>query len=152
MQTIDECIEFVNKSPDENHEIDVEKTTDIPIFIIDGNNFDDMKSFYDECERGFNMQCSWGRNLDALVDILRGGFFHKDSNFILIWKNSDISKQRLGHKYRVKQLKEWLKGAHSSNHESINKRIIAAQNGEGETTFDQLCTILSRGCNDFRLE
>ena len=79
---------------------------DIATFIIDGNNFKDINSFYDECERAFNIKkkgkkkCVWGRNLDALNDILRGGIGDiPENDFILIWKNSKVSKQRLGHQF-----------------------------------------------------
>ena len=117
-------------------------------------NFDDVDSFYDECERGFNMNCRWGRNLDALADILRGGFFHEDDNFVLIWKNSNISKQRLDHKCRVKQLKEMMKKADPGYYQDITKRIIAAENEEGPTTFDNFVSIMYCECREgqFKLE
>ena len=69
----------------------------IQVFVIDGNNFDDIGSFYNECETVFGIKKgSWGRNLDAFNDVLRGGFGNIPSNngdFILVWKNSKRSKQ-----------------------------------------------------------
>ena len=148
LETVDKCLQFVDKysfDEQESKEDISANDKDIITFVIDGNNFDDMESFYNECERAFNVRHgSWGRNLDALIDILRGGWGNipEDDNFIVIWKNSDISKKRLGHRYRVKQLKRRLKYCHSDWYEKINKDIIAAQNGMGPTTFDDLVRII----------
>ena len=69
----------------------------IQVFVIDGNNFDDIGSFYNECETVFGIKKgSWGRNLDAFNDVLRGGFGNipsNNGNYILVWKNSKRSKK-----------------------------------------------------------
>lgn len=71
----------------------------IKTIIIDGNNFSDVQSFYDEAQQklcpGFR---EFGRNLDAFNDILFGGFgvFGTGENIKLVWKNSAKSKRDLG--------------------------------------------------------
>lgn len=105
LETVEKCIQFVDKySFDIEQDVntnDVNESDDddsnLTKFIIDGNNFTDIETFYDECQRVFNIAHSdWGRGLNAFNDIIRGGFGDiKDDNFILIWKNSNISKQRL---------------------------------------------------------
>jgi Barstar (barnase inhibitor) len=46
----------------------------------------------------------WGHNLDAFNDILRGGFGTLEGGFILRWKNSTVSRERLGYPETVRQL------------------------------------------------
>jgi len=44
--------------------------------IIDGNNFSNLESFYEEIDRVFTKDLDWptGHKLDAFNDLLRGGF------------------------------------------------------------------------------
>jgi RNAse (barnase) inhibitor barstar len=44
--------------------------------IIEGKNFSDLGSFYDEIDRVLTNDLDWktGHNLDAFNDLLRGGF------------------------------------------------------------------------------
>lgn len=63
-----------------------------PTFIIDGAKFDSVEGFYDQ----FGMvvlggEC-WGRNLDALSDVLFGGMGAPENGFILVWKNHTKSR------------------------------------------------------------
>lgn len=70
------------------------------IFILDGNDFDDLEGFYREIDRLLTRNLTWqtGHNLDALLDLLRGGFgVHEYGEPILIkWKHFDKSKADLG--------------------------------------------------------
>ena len=80
-------------------------------FIIDGNNFSDLDGFYDEIRRVLTDNFEgFGRNLDALDDVLEGGFgkFDEYENIILIWKNFDKSKKELKPEI-LKKLVEILK-------------------------------------------
>ncbi len=72
-----------------------------PIYIIDGDRFDDLESFYDEVERSLIPDVEWGRNPDSFNDILRGGV-GLPRTFILVWKNSKRSRQTLGYEETVK--------------------------------------------------
>lgn len=68
---------------------------------IDGEDFSDMESFYNEVDRLFTKDLTWktGHNLNALNDLLRGGFgvydYHEPIK--LIWKNFAKSQEDLGH-------------------------------------------------------
>ena len=126
------------------------------MYTLDGNNFDDLDGFYDEFERAFNIPYEWGRNDSAMMDLCSD--CPKPS--VIIWKNTKISRQRLGHECRAKELKEFLKdGCHSDHFEEVNRAIAAAENGEGDTTFDILVRTLTcppssalRGHVSLRLE
>lgn len=66
---------------------------------IDGNEFSDLNSFYDEAQRKLCPEfAGFGKNLDALDDVLDGGFgtieFGEPVN--LVWANSEKSKRELG--------------------------------------------------------
>lgn len=70
--------------------------TEKPTFEIDGARFSDKKQFFAEITHALQLTSWWGRNLDAFNDILRGGFGTPEGGFILVWRNSERSKQKLG--------------------------------------------------------
>lgn len=64
--------------------------------VIDGNIFNDMESFYDEVERKICPEFDgFGRNPDALNDVLYGGFitFEPEEPITLVWRNFNKSKR-----------------------------------------------------------
>lgn len=65
-------------------------------YVIDGNNFCDLDSFYDEIESVFTKDINFkiGKNLDALSDVLSGGFNRHEygEEIKIIWLNSSKSK------------------------------------------------------------
>jgi RNAse (barnase) inhibitor barstar len=66
---------------------------------IDGNNFSCVNGFYDEIEAKLTKGLKWkiGRNLNAINDVLRGGFGVHDYEepFVLIWLNAQKSSMGL---------------------------------------------------------
>src|SRR5690242_14123752 len=106
------------------------------VYEIDGVRFSTLEEFYDEVSRVLIPGASWGHNLDAFNDILRGGFGTPDEGFVLVWKNSDTSRQRLGYPETVRQLTLRLKRCHPSNRESVAQELEAAKREEGSTVFD----------------
>ena len=69
--------------------------TDRPTYTIDGARFSDLDGFYDEISRQLLPGVYWGRNLDALNDIMRGDVGDLPEEFRLVWKNAGLSKARL---------------------------------------------------------
>jgi RNAse (barnase) inhibitor barstar len=69
--------------------------TDKPTFVIDGSRFSTLAGFYDEIDRSVLRGAFWGRNLDALNDIMRGDVGPLPEEFRLVWKDAALSKQRL---------------------------------------------------------
>ena len=84
----------------------------------------------------------WGRNLDAFNDILRGGFGTPDSGFNLLWRNSDLSRERFGFTETVRQLRNRLLTCHPSNAAAVEKDLERARSGEGKTIFNSLVAII----------
>lgn len=70
------------------------------IAIIDGDNFSDLETFYDEVDRVLtkNIIGKTGHNLDAFHDILCGDFgvFSYNEKLKLFWTNFSKSRTDLG--------------------------------------------------------
>ena len=68
--------------------------------LIDGNTFSTKEEFYTEMERLLTRNLEWktGCNLDALADLLRGGFgFHEYGERLeAFWNNAEKSRNDLG--------------------------------------------------------
>lgn len=68
--------------------------------IINGDNFSDLETFYDEVDRVLtkNLNVKTGHNLDAFNDILCGDFgvFSYHETLKLIWTNFSKSRKDLG--------------------------------------------------------
>ena len=69
--------------------------TEKPTFRIDGAAFGDLAGFYDEVGEQLLHGKAWGRNLDALDDVLRGDAGHLPTEFRIVWEHSGLSHQRL---------------------------------------------------------
>lgn len=111
-------------------------------YEIDGSKVQTLDEFYDEIERVLIPGKEWGRNLNALNDILRGGFGTPEGGFVLRWKNSAISRERLGYAETIRQLERHLELCHPSNRESILNDLDLAHAGRGPTVFDWLVELI----------
>lgn len=67
---------------------------------IDGNRFSDLETFYSEMDRILTKDLNWqtGHNLDALNDLLRGGFgvYGYEEPVKITWTNFRRSQKNLG--------------------------------------------------------
>lgn len=114
----------------------------VATYEIDGKNFDTLDGFYEEISRVLIPGADWGRNLDAFNDILRGGFGTPDGGFVVLWKNHEISKKRLGHEETARVLEKRLEECHPTNRGIVRKNLDRARRGDGPTVFDWLIEIL----------
>ena len=112
------------------------------VYEIDGRDFSTLEDFYEVVSRVLIPCAAWGYNLDAFNDILRGGFGTPEGGFILRWKNSALSRDRLGFAETVRQLKRRLTSCHPSNRQSVADELKLAQQGVGSTVFDWLIEII----------
>jgi hypothetical protein len=111
-------------------------------YDIDGRVFTALEGFFEEVGRGLIPGADWGHNLDAFNDILRGGFGTPAGGFVLRWRNSAISRRRLGHAETVIQLRRRLTTCHPSNRRLVREELKRAERGEGPTVFDWLVEII----------
>jgi RNAse (barnase) inhibitor barstar len=114
-----------------------------PIYEIDGARFSTLEEFYDEIGRVLIPGAEWGHNLNAFNDILRGGFGTPDGGFVLKWKNSALSRERLSYPETARQLDLRLKTCHPANRASVAEWLDEAAQGKGTTVFDWLIEIIN---------
>jgi len=116
------------------------------IYEIDGSDFSTLEEFYDVISRTLIPGAQWGRNLDAFNDILRGGFGTPDRGFVIRWRNSHESQERLGYPETVRQLEYRLQRCHPSNVSHVRDQLAAAKSGNGPTVYDWLVEIIRVHC------
>jgi len=113
-----------------------------PTYVIEGREFTTLEGFYNEISRVLIPEAEWGRNLDAFNDILRGGFGTPAGGFILEWRSSELSKERLGYSETVRQLEERLSRCHSTARKRVSAELELARKHAGPTVFDWLVEII----------
>jgi len=111
-------------------------------YIIDGKDFSDLGGFAKVFSSTVLKDDAWDGNLDAFNDILGGGCGTPDRGFILVWKNSNKSKDDLGYIETEKWFDQHSRTCHSSNKQRMIEGMDDARKKEGETIFDWLIEII----------
>lgn len=123
--------------------------------ILDGNAFDSLDSFFDEVERKLarGLDFQFGRNLNAFVDVLRGGFGVHDYEepLKLIWLNSEKSRMDLGWDETVRSWELAFADCNPVNRDYFLKKLDAAKRKEGTTLFEDIVGMI-RGEEHVKLE
>jgi RNAse (barnase) inhibitor barstar len=112
------------------------------VYEFDGRDFSTLQEFYDMISRVLIPGAEWGHNLDAFNDILRGGFGTPEGGFVLRWKNSAVSRERLGYLETVRQLERRLTRCHPLNRRWVSEDLQRAKDRLGPTVFDWLVEII----------
>ncbi|OZG69916.1 hypothetical protein BTA51_28695 [Hahella sp. CCB-MM4] len=112
-------------------------------YEIDGSRFSTLEGFFEEISSVLIPGADWGKNLDAFNDILRGGFGTPERGYVLKWKSSALSRDRLGYPETVRQLERRLQYCHPSNRTYVSEDLAKAKNCIGPTVFDWLIEIIS---------
>jgi RNAse (barnase) inhibitor barstar len=112
-------------------------------YELDGECFSTLEEFAKHFSERVLSQRQWSGNLDAFNDILRGGFGTPEQGFKLVWRNANISKQRLGYSETVRQLEKRLAKCHPTNREAVAADLKLAQQARGPTVFDWVVEIIS---------
>jgi RNAse (barnase) inhibitor barstar len=115
-----------------------------PVYEVDGRDFSTLDEFYDVITRVLIPGADWGHGLDSFNDILRGGFGTPEGGFVLRWKNSQLSRARLGYSETVRQLEQRLSRCHPLNRQHVSEDLQRAKEGVGPTVFDWLVEIIQR--------
>jgi len=111
------------------------------IVNIDGARFTSLDEFFAHFQSQA-LDASWGNNLDAFNDVLRGGFGTPEGGFILVWNNHLLSIERLGYAETQRVLKARLTRCHPSNVVNVQRDLLNAEQREGDTVFDWLVEII----------
>ncbi len=118
---------------------------DKPKFVLDGKVFKTLEEFYDEITILLSLPSWWGRNLDAFNDVLRSDFM-PEQGYIIIWKNSHLSKEFLGYEETGRQLTKQLEKCHPDNVLFIQRQLDDAKQRIGPTVFDWLVEVILNHC------
>jgi RNAse (barnase) inhibitor barstar len=110
------------------------------IVTIEGNNVSNFKDFVQEFNRVFCSQFNsvWHGNLDAFNDFLSW----PEKKYTLVWKDSDLSRQRLGYDKMANWLEECIQNCHPSNVPELQLRLEGARCNVGQRMFDWLVEII----------
>ena len=125
--------------------------------IINGDNFSDLKSFYDEIDRILTKDLDWqtGHNLDAFNDLLRGGFgvYEYEEPINLIWKNISKSKTDLGKETTKKWYEQKIVVNKGENQKFFKDKLTELNENNKQTLFDIIIEIISENKHiDFKSE
>jgi hypothetical protein len=104
--------------------------------------FSSLEGFYDAVSMHLIPNADWGKNLDAFNDILRGGFGTPSEGFVIRWRNSHISRERLGFPETIRQLRTRLEQCHPKNRGDVARQLLLAEAQQGQTVFDWLVDII----------
>ena len=66
----------------------------------------------------------------------------RKNGFELVWKNSALSRERLGYAQTGRQLKRRLERCHSSKRKRVQKEIKDSGDHKGDTVFDWIVDII----------
>jgi RNAse (barnase) inhibitor barstar len=65
-------------------------------YVIAGGAFSTIEDFADYFSKTVLRDHVWRGNLNAFNDILRGGFGTPEEGFVLVWRDHETSRERLG--------------------------------------------------------
>lgn len=113
----------------------------VTTLVLDGTRVDGLDGFWDEVTRSLSL-APWGRNLDALEDVLRGGFGTPPGGFVWRWTGAARLQQALG----PQETERWLAARRAQGHPShwaqLDARLVKVRAGQGETLFDELVSLV----------
>lgn len=116
--------------------------------IIIGDNFSDLEGFYNEIDRVLTKDLDWqtGHNLDALNDLLSGGFgvYEYEEPIRLIWRNIGKSKTDLGIVATQKWYEKKIAEQNIANQQFFKDRLKELNENNGQTLFDVILEIISQ--------
>jgi RNAse (barnase) inhibitor barstar len=109
-------------------------------FTIDGAAISGIPSLYDELNRVFMEGEDWrlGQSLDALNDLLYGGFgaLLGADDVVVRWADSAASRAALGREATIAYYREKLARPEVFDHRRFEGLLAEAEAGRGATYFD----------------
>lgn len=112
-------------------------------FHLNGNDFSDMSGFYQSIYRLMPLEQDWepGHNLDALNDVLYGGF--GDEPVSLVWVNAEKSRKDLGLEQTALFYQRKIDQGAPYNVDWAKQKLADLHRGKGQTLFDIILEILA---------
>ncbi len=113
-----------------------------PQFTVDGACFETLDGAAAEFTRALGFTTPWEGSLDALNDLLYGGFGTPREGFVLVWRAADLSRERLGVAATLAWLDARIGRGLPYDVALITARREALVRGEGQTLFDVIVEII----------
>ena len=114
--------------------------------VLDGGQFHDIPSFYEEVNRVFMADADFklGISLDAFNDMLYGGYgaIRGNEPIRLRWLNLEKSRGDLGVEATIAFYKAKLEQLGTFDAEWSRRKLEELERGEGQTYFDILLEII----------
>jgi hypothetical protein len=110
--------------------------------IIRGSTFTNLEEAALEFTRALGLSEPWHGNLDAFNDFLNGGFGTPNEGFVLVWKDSHLSRLHLGQEETSRWYERTITTCHHSNVPRLNCKLQESRQGRGETLFDWIVEII----------
>ncbi|MDM1039967.1 barstar family protein [Empedobacter falsenii] len=118
---------------------------------IDGAKIQDLTSLYKEFNDKLMPNEDWelGESLDALDDLLYGGFGEINGNeaIRLVWTDFERMKEFFGYDFTLNFYQNKLKYPEIFNKDLIKNSIDELQNGNGKTYFEIILEIIESHSN-----
>ena len=118
---------------------------------IDGSKIQDLTSLYKEFNDKLMPNEDWelGESLDALDDLLYGGFGKINGNEAIrfVWTDFERMKELFGYDFTLNFYQNKLKYPEVFNVELIQNSIEELQNGNGKTYFEIILEIIESHSN-----
>ncbi|MEU4091532.1 barstar family protein [Streptomyces sp. NPDC026673] len=112
-------------------------------YVLDGSRITTLEELWRVAGETIGCGGYFGRNLDAFTDCLRGGFgTPDDGDFVIEWRDHQVSRRNLGHAETARQLELTLARCHPTHRAGMGVRLAEARAGRGPTTFDWLVEII----------
>lgn len=113
-------------------------------YVVPGAEVTDLERFWQLIGAAVNGPDGYfGRNLDAFADCLTGGYGTPDDrDFVIEWRDHELSRRALGHRETARQLRLRLARVPEANRGAVQERLDDAEAGRGPTVFDWLTEII----------
>jgi RNAse (barnase) inhibitor barstar len=109
--------------------------------VLDGRKCPTLEAFYDHIAEVMGFPAWWGRNLDALDEMLRGDDGATQKR-VIRWRNAESARTALGFPETVCQLEQRLARCHPASRGVVEQELQAARSGQGPTVFEWLVDAL----------
>lgn len=121
------------------------RNIDKKTIIINADNFSDLPGFYEEMNKLFMKDIDWklGQSLDALNDILYGGFgvYDPGEQVVVLWNNFSKSKVDLGPEETIMNYQMKINKGYPYNVNLFQEKLAEVKNGSGQTLCDIIVEI-----------
>lgn len=114
------------------------------VYEIDGRRFSTLEGFFTEVSLYIIPGFSWGHNLNAFNDILRGGFGTPAGGFTIRWLHHRRSMECLGYSGTIRYVESALEDCDPQDLSRLMKYIADVRAGREGTIFEWLVEIISR--------